>query len=168
LPQFTRSGCLWEKSHPAYGNRVMMPGRGVRWTPHAIIGMLHVAEELEKVITQWSDWSNARSCSSRAAERGWSGRAKGRFGTRDGLLAGLACATLALARLCTGGIPKMGTPLCVGQWKCLTPTSDEEAAHLKCLLRTSDQRAVLTPSCSLLLPSHQPLPRNRFREEGTG
>jgi hypothetical protein len=50
----------------------------------------------------------------------------------------------------------MATPLYLGGWKCLTPISDEEAAHHQCLLWTSDRRAVVMPNCSILLPSERP------------
>jgi hypothetical protein len=79
------------------------------------------AEELQRAITARERLEQRYELlSSRATGVDGSGRAKSCLGAHDALLAGLACAT---------GNSKDGDSALPRWWKCLTPISDEEAAH---------------------------------------
>jgi len=141
------------KVSSVYGNRVMMPGRGGAVDPH--IAMLHIEQKsFGEPIRHWSDWSNGTSCSGRARPA-W-------MGAEERTAGSVRMTRYWPAWRSRPEIPKMATPLHLGEWKCLTPISDEEPTVM--FAADVDRRAILTPRCSLLLPSDPPLPQNRFRK----
>ena len=95
----------------------MMPGPGCAVDPHVLIAMLH----LEQKSFRESHWSNGTSYSGRARPA-W-------MGAEERKAVSARMTRHWPAWRARPEIPKMATPLYLGGWKCLTPVSDEEAAH---------------------------------------
>ena len=101
--------------------------------PHVIIAMLHVEQSFREPLRHWSDWSNGTSCSGRARPA-W-------MGAEERKAVSARMTRYWPAWRARSEIPKMATPLHLGGWECLTPISDEEAAHSNvCCGRRSESR----------------------------